>query len=77
VTLYECEIRHARTAPLRNVFRYRGYLWLVDVDHLPRIPLLAVFRGRDHLGDPRAASGRTSTASWPRTTSAGPARSRC
>jgi uncharacterized protein len=53
VTLYECEIRHVRTAPLRNVFRYRGYLWLVDVDHLPRVPLLAVFRGRDHLGDPR------------------------
>ena len=52
MTLYECEIRHARTAPLRNVFRYRGYLWLVDVDHLPRIPLLTVFRGRDHLGDP-------------------------
>ena len=53
MTLYECEIRHARTAPLRNVFRYRGYLWLVDLDHLPRIPLLAGFRGRDHLGDPR------------------------
>ncbi len=53
MTLYECEIRHARTVPLRNVFRYRSYLWLVDVDQLPRIPLLAVFRGRDHLGDPR------------------------
>jgi uncharacterized protein len=53
VTLYECEIRHARTAPLRNVFRYRSYLWLVDLDRLPRIPLLTVFRGRDHLGDPR------------------------
>ncbi|HEX5292124.1 MAG TPA: DUF1365 domain-containing protein [Streptosporangiaceae bacterium] len=53
MTLYECEIRHARTAPLRNVFRYRSYLWLVDLDRLPRIPLLTVFRGRDHLGDPR------------------------
>jgi DUF1365 family protein len=53
VTLYECEIRHARTAPLRNMFRYRSYLWLVDLDRLPRIPLLTVFRGRDHLGDPR------------------------
>ena len=31
-------ISHARTAPLRNVFRYRSYLWLVDVDHLPRRP---------------------------------------
>ena len=50
MTLYECEIRHVRTAPLRNVFRYRSYLWLVDVDHLPRIPLLTVFRARDHLG---------------------------
>ncbi len=51
--LYECEISHARAAPLRNVFRYRSYLWLVDLDHLPRVPLLAGFRGRDHLGDPR------------------------
>jgi DUF1365 family protein len=50
--IYEVTISHARSAPLRNVFRYRGYLWLVDVDHLPRIPLLTVFRGRDHLGDP-------------------------
>jgi DUF1365 family protein len=51
--LYEVTISHARSAPLRNVFRYRSYLWLVDLDRLPRIPLLTVFRGRDHLGDPR------------------------
>jgi DUF1365 family protein len=51
--IYEVTISHARSAPLRNVFRYRSYLWLVDVDQLPRIPLLTVFRGRDHLGDPR------------------------
>ena len=53
--LYEVTISHARSAPLRNVFRYRGYLWLVDLDHLPRIRLLAGFRARDHLGDPRAS----------------------
>jgi len=51
--LYEVTISHARSAPLRNVFRYRGYLWLVDLDRLPRIPWLARFRARDHLGDPR------------------------
>ena len=51
--LYEVTISHARSAPLRNVFRYRSYLWLVDLDHLPRIPWLARFRARDHLGDPR------------------------
>jgi DUF1365 family protein len=37
------------------VFRYRSYLWLVDLDHLPRVPGLARFRARDHLGDPRAS----------------------
>ena len=26
--LYEVTISHARSAPLRNVFRYRSYLWL-------------------------------------------------
>jgi hypothetical protein len=53
--LYEVTISHARSAPLRNVFRYRSYLWLVDLDHLPRLRLLAGFRARDHLGDPRAS----------------------
>jgi uncharacterized protein len=50
--LYECKITHARTAPLRNVFTYRGYQWLVDLDHLPAPSLLARFDPRDHLGDP-------------------------
>lgn len=53
--IYEVTISHARSAPLRNVFRYRSYLWLVDLDHLPRVRGLAGFRARDHLGDPRAS----------------------
>ena len=54
-SIYEVTISHARSAPLRNVFRYRSYLWLVDLDQLPRVRLLAGFRARDHLGDPRAS----------------------
>jgi len=55
--LYECRITHARIAP-RNVFTYRTYLWLVDLDQLPCFRrlgpgLLASFQARDHLGDPR------------------------
>jgi DUF1365 family protein len=54
--LFECEIAHTRTTPVRNQFRYRSYLWLVDLDHLPRptwpVRLLAGFRTTDHLGDP-------------------------
>ena len=50
--LYECRVSHARTVPLRNVFSYGTYLWLVDLDRLPRPGLLARFSARDHLGDP-------------------------
>ncbi|MFD9126382.1 DUF1365 domain-containing protein [Kitasatospora sp. NPDC059571] len=55
--LYECRIAHARTAPLRHSFAHRTYLWLVDLDRLPRLPAplrpLARFRAADHPGDPR------------------------
>jgi uncharacterized protein len=54
--LYPCRITHIRTRPVRRAFRYRSYLWLVDLDDLPRVPLplrpLARFQARDHLGDP-------------------------
>jgi DUF1365 family protein len=57
--LYECELSHARTAPLKHSFRYRTCLWLVDLDHLPRLPWYlrpwAGFRAADHLGDPSAS----------------------
>jgi DUF1365 family protein len=54
--LYPCQITHVRARPVRRAFRYRSYLWLVDLDDLPRVPLalrpFARFRSRDHLGDP-------------------------
>jgi len=34
-------------------YAHPAYLWLVDLDHLPRRGPLGGFRGRDHLGDPR------------------------
>ncbi|MDJ0342942.1 DUF1365 domain-containing protein [Streptomyces sp. H10-C2] len=52
--LYECVVAHVRTAPLRHAFRHRTYLWLVDLDALPRLPRalrpLARFEARDHFG---------------------------
>ncbi len=57
--LYPCEITHVRGRPVQRAFRYRSYLWLVDLDDLPRVPLalrpLARFRSRDHLGDPASS----------------------
>lgn len=56
--LYTCRISHVRARPARRAFRYSSYLWLVDLDELPRVPAvlrpLARFRARDHLGDPGA-----------------------
>ena len=52
--LYPCQITHVRTRPALRSFRYRSYLWLVDLDDLPRLPLLlrplARFLARDHFG---------------------------
>ncbi|HKY14234.1 MAG TPA: DUF1365 domain-containing protein [Microthrixaceae bacterium] len=58
--LYECEVDHVRRTPIRNRFRYATYLWLVDVDDLPRLPWLlrplARFVAGDHLdGSPDAS----------------------
>lgn len=50
--LYEAAVRHVRTEPVHNAFTHRTYYWLVDLDHLPRLPrplrLLAGFRAADH-----------------------------
>lgn len=53
--LYPVDIKHLRPGPVRHAFAYRSYLWLVDVDDLPRLPRglgwLASFDVADHLGD--------------------------
>lgn len=57
-SIYRTSIAHVRRTPLKNAFTYRSYSWFVDVDDLPRLPVLlrplAVFRAGDHLGDPDA-----------------------
>ncbi|HKQ40932.1 MAG TPA: DUF1365 domain-containing protein [Pseudonocardia sp.] len=54
--LYDVEVRHVRHAALHRDFRHRVYLWLVDLEALPRLPRwlrpFAGFRAADHLGDP-------------------------
>ncbi|ALG09097.1 DUF1365 domain-containing protein [Kibdelosporangium phytohabitans] len=65
--LYLAEVEHVRQVPPRRVFRHRVYMWLVDLDHLPRLPWwlrpFAHFEGRDHLGDP-AKSIRDNLDAW-------------
>ncbi len=57
--LYDVRVGHTRSHPLRNSFDYGGYLWLVDLADLPRLPRglrwAARFRAADHLGDPAAS----------------------
>ena len=47
--LYDVTVAHRRSQTLDDAFTHRMYLWLVDLDDLPRYPGLA-FRGADHLG---------------------------
>ncbi len=53
---------------MRRAFCYGSYLWLVDLDRLPRLPLplrpLAGFAAGDHLGDPEAPSIRANVDSY-------------
>lgn len=57
--LYDVRVRHVRHAALARDFQHRVYLWLVDLDALPRLPVwlrpFAGFRAADHLGDPAAS----------------------
>ncbi|MFI1147541.1 DUF1365 domain-containing protein [Streptomyces sp. NPDC020817] len=60
--LYDCVVSHARTAPVRHSFRHLTYMWLVDLDALPRLPWplrpLARFHARDHFaGAPTIRAG--------------------
>lgn len=51
--LYETEIAHTRVTPFRYALRHRTYMWLVDLDDLPALPVplrpLARFDPRDHF----------------------------
>jgi uncharacterized protein len=52
--LYDCLVTHVRNSPLRHTVRHRTYMWLADIDQLPRLPRLlrplARFESRDHFG---------------------------
>ncbi|GAA0233561.1 DUF1365 domain-containing protein [Saccharothrix mutabilis subsp. mutabilis] len=56
MNLYEVEIGHVRRERLNRSFTHRAYVWLVDLDALPRLPFwlrpFARFDARDHLGSP-------------------------
>jgi DUF1365 family protein len=57
-SLYEGTVMHTRPPGMRGryLFRYRVYLWLIDIEAPPRLPRLLAplgkVRSRDHLGDP-------------------------
>lgn len=65
--LYRCTITHVRNKP-RRAFSYGSYLWLVDLDRLPRLPWplrpLATFPVADHFGSPAAASIKANVTAY-------------
>lgn len=62
--LYEGRVVHDRRTPVRHLFRYGVYMWLVDLDELAALDrrlwafgadrrAVTTIRSRDHLGDAR------------------------
>jgi uncharacterized protein len=62
--LYEGRVVHERRTPVRNLFGYGVYMWLVDLAELDALDrrlwafgsnrrAVTTIRSRDHLGDPR------------------------
>lgn len=54
--IYDVLITHTRRELIDRAFHHRAYMWLVDLDELPRLPWwvrpFARFEARDHLGSP-------------------------
>ncbi|MET0188265.1 MAG: DUF1365 domain-containing protein [Pseudonocardia sediminis] len=54
--IYDSVVRHVRRKEQDYRFSHPIYLWLVDLDDMPRLPAwlrpFAGFRAKDHLGDP-------------------------
>ncbi|MFD5826212.1 DUF1365 domain-containing protein [Lentzea sp. NPDC060358] len=54
--IYDVLITHSRRELIDRSFHHRAYMWLVDLDELPRLPWwvkpFAKFEARDHLGSP-------------------------
>jgi DUF1365 family protein len=50
------QVTHQRPGPVGHAFRHRVYLWLIDLDSVPRQPwhlrAFARFSSTDHLGGP-------------------------
>ena len=56
MSIYDVVITHARRELIERTFSHRAYMWLVDLDQLPRLPWwvkpFARLESRDHLGSP-------------------------
>ena len=54
--IYDVVITHSRRELIDRAFSHRAYMWLVDLDELPRLPWwarpFARFEARDHVGSP-------------------------
>ncbi|WP_197288698.1 DUF1365 domain-containing protein [Nocardia sp. NRRL S-836] len=69
--IYDVVIAHQRRDRVDRAFRHRAYLWLVDLDDLPRLPWwarpFARFESRDHsfgAGDAPDRSIRQNLDGW-------------
>ncbi|MDP4778979.1 MAG: DUF1365 domain-containing protein [Akkermansiaceae bacterium] len=68
-SLYECNMSHTRVSPKKHTFSYKVFMFAIDLDHFPKIPLLSKNRfnlfsidNRDHINtDPQKSTRQNLT----------------
>ena len=68
-SLYECHMSHTRVSPKKHTFSYKVFMFAIDLDHFPKLPLLSKNRfnlfsidNRDHIHtDPKKSTRQNLT----------------
>jgi DUF1365 family protein len=70
-SIYECEISHTRISPKKHAFKYRVFMFAIDLDVFPKIPLLSQNRfnlfsidNRDHINTDATKSIKENLITW-------------
>ena len=70
-SLYECRVNHTRISPKKHAFTYRVFMFAIDLDDFPKLPLLSRNRfnlfsidDRDHIHTDTKKSTRENLTAW-------------
>ena len=70
-SIYECEVSHTRISPKKHAFKYRVFMFAINLNDFPKVPLLSQNRfnlfsidSRDHIHTDATQSIRENLTAW-------------